>query len=386
MKIEDEPEKAKEWKSLGLTISEVKNIKKQGMTSSEYSEWKSLGLNLSESIEIKKKGITSTEAMQWTGAGLTIDQAIKGKKAGFELSEASQWKKEGGYDVDQAIAAKNSGLTLEQVKDDAQKTKVVIVTGVGETEHEAIKDAGRTAVKETLGMFLVSETVIEDDELVKDEVLSVSDGFVSNFRTISRRKDEDGLVEVKAAVSVVVGKVASKLRGMNMSMKDVGSEQFVAVELDKFASAREYKKMFDEVVVKPLFIGDTYIIELTDFKPLDVENVDPINRRNISVFFRNKGVRKLAEIGDLMPYYVSFTLSLSDSYILRVQSLMKSFSKRIIDGALYWKNPDCVKRNDPNNKLQIEDKCTVEPYKLSDYRLFGEYPDKPNNKAYEQSD
>ena len=77
--------------------------------------------------------------------------------------------------------------TSKQIEIDSQKTKVVLATGVGETEQEAIKDAGRSAVKEALGMFLVSETVIEDDELVKDEVLSVSDGFVSKFRTISRR-------------------------------------------------------------------------------------------------------------------------------------------------------------------------------------------------------
>ena len=35
-----------------------------------------------------------------------------------------------------------------------------------------------------------------------------------------------------------------------MSLKDVGSEEFVAVELDKFSSAKEYKKMFEEVIKK----------------------------------------------------------------------------------------------------------------------------------------
>ena len=97
---------------------------------------------------------------------------------------------------DKKTITTGSKETSKQIEIDSQKTKVVIATGVGETEHEAIKDAGRSAVKEAVGMFLVSETIVENDELIKDEVLSVSDGFVSKFRTISKGKDEDGLVEV----------------------------------------------------------------------------------------------------------------------------------------------------------------------------------------------
>ena len=231
---------------------------------------------------------------------------------------------------DKKTITTGSKETSKQIEIDSQKTKVVIATGVGETEHEAIKDAGRSAVKEAVGMFLVSETIVENDELIKDEVLSVSDGFVSKFRTISKREDEDGLVEVKATITVVIGKVASKLRGMNISMKDIGSEEFVAVELDKFSSAGEYRKMFEEVVVKPLYINDTYELEITDFKPLDVEEIDPINYfRNASsgnFYFASQKGKSRVDDGELMPYYVSFTLSLSDSYIRKVNSLFSSFS------------------------------------------------------------
>ena len=95
--------------------------------------------------------------------------------------------------------------TSKQIEIDSQKTKIVLATGVGETEHEAIKDAGRSAVKEAVGMFLVSETIVENDELIKDEVLAVSDGFVSNFRTISKGRDEDGLFENFTCIFTFVG-------------------------------------------------------------------------------------------------------------------------------------------------------------------------------------
>ena len=224
--------------------------------------------------------------------------------------------------------------TSKQIEIDSQKTKVVLATGVGETEHEAIKDAGRSAVKEAVGMFLVSETIVENEELIKDEVLSVSDGFVSKFRTISKREDEDGLVEVKATITVVIGKVASKLRGMNISMKDVGSDEFVAVELDKFSSIKEYKKMFEEVIVKPLIYDDTYELTLTDFKPLDDEDYT-LSQSLMYAEPNQQKERQLIEEGELIPYSISFNLSLSDGYIRKVESLLKSFSKLIIDTPLY---------------------------------------------------
>ena len=303
---------------------------------------------------------------------------------------------------DKKTITTGSKETSKQIEIDSQKTKVVIATGVGETEHEAIKDAGRSAVKEAVGMFLVSETIVENEELIKDEVLSVSDGFVSKFRTISKRKDEDGLVEVKATITVVIGKVASKLRGMNISMKDIGSEEFVAVELDKFSSAGEYRKMFEEVVVKPLYINDTYELEITDFKPLDVEEIDPINyfERGGSgnFYFASQKGKSRVDDGELMPYYVSFTLSLSDSYIRKVNSLFSSFScepdpddekslgdkkckksdrSRVLLGIPRDWGKHCLdsegkiveKRLNVGSK-QFEDECTK---RISNFRNFGIY-------------
>ena len=302
---------------------------------------------------------------------------------------------------DKKTITTGSKETSKQIEIDSQKTKVVIATGVGETEHEAIKDAGRSAVKEAVGMFLVSETIVENEELIKDEVLSVSDGFVSKFRTISKRKDEDGLVEVKATITVVIGKVASKLRGMNISMKDIGSEEFVAVELDKFSSAGEYRKMFEEVVVKPLYINDTYELEITDFKPLDVEEIDPINYfKNASsgnFYFASQKGKSRVDDGELMPYYVSFTLSLSDSYIRKVNSLFSSFScepdpfnekclgdkkckksdiSRVLFGNPRETSQQCLDSKGRRGRdfkkigsLQFNDECTKRVYGLMDFRM-----------------
>ena len=310
---------------------------------SEYCEGcktKELRKTVGELVEslIGQKQIVKKEKKKESGKGIFV---VVGNER--QLSKMSEREERGisGTDIktktsDKKTITTGSKETSKQIEIDSQKTKVVIATGVGETEHEAIKDAGRSAVKEAVGMFLVSETIVENDDLIKDEVLSVSDGFVSKFRTISKRKDEDGLVEVKATITVVIGKVASKLRGMNISMKDVGSEEFVAVELDKFSSAGEYRKMFDEVVVKPLYINDTYELEITDFKPLDVEEIDPINyfsgtdRFHFYNYYNksSKAREKITQVddGELMPYYVSFTLSLSDSYIRKVNSLFSSFS------------------------------------------------------------
>ena len=95
--------------------------------------------------------------------------------------------------------------------------------------------------------------------------------------------------------------------------------------------------MFEEVIVKPLINDDTYELRLVDFKPLDEEDYT-LSQSLMYTEPHKQKERQLIEEGELIPYSVSFNLSLSDGYIRKVESLLKSFSKLIIDTPLYDTN------------------------------------------------
>jgi len=79
----------------------------------------------------------------------------------------------------------------------------VITSGYGKNPDEALAQALRNAVEEAVGTYMTSTTRIENDELIEDKILSLSRGFIKDFKKLSEMK-VDG--ETKVTVSVIVTK------------------------------------------------------------------------------------------------------------------------------------------------------------------------------------
>jgi hypothetical protein len=78
----------------------------------------------------------------------------------------------------------------------------VIVTGVGASEDLALQNAFITAVEQQLGIFVSTEVLVENGDLIKDNVRTNSQGFIEQYSIISSGKDKDlFVVTIKAKVS-----------------------------------------------------------------------------------------------------------------------------------------------------------------------------------------
>ncbi len=84
------------------------------------------------------------------------------------------------------------------------KTVTLTVSGQGKTQDEAKQNALRNAIEQTFGTFISSNTEILNDELVKDEIVSVSNGNIQEFEIISEVQIPNGdfATTLKATVSV----------------------------------------------------------------------------------------------------------------------------------------------------------------------------------------
>lgn len=83
-----------------------------------------------------------------------------------------------------------------------QGSRRVVVDGVGATPDEALKDAFRQAVAEVMGSIIDAETEVDNDRLMRDRVLTFTDGFVESFEDIETARREDGLVRRRIAATV----------------------------------------------------------------------------------------------------------------------------------------------------------------------------------------
>lgn len=88
------------------------------------------------------------------------------------------------------------------------------VSGQGPTEQSAIDNALRNAIEQTFGSFVSANTTILDDELVKDEIVSVSKGNIKSFKRIGS-VEKNGQYDVSLEAIVSVGNLVeyAKSRG-----------------------------------------------------------------------------------------------------------------------------------------------------------------------------
>ena len=101
-----------------------------------------------------------------------------------------------------------SGPPAEATVDAPEKpanVKVVYGRGTGETKEEAEKDACRNAVEFAVGTFIDSETQLKNEQLIKDEILSHSNGYIEKYEVTGASRSKRGLgieVDVKAWVKI----------------------------------------------------------------------------------------------------------------------------------------------------------------------------------------
>lgn len=84
------------------------------------------------------------------------------------------------------------------------KTATLTVSAQGQTISEAKQNALRVAIEQAFGAFISSNTEILNDELIKDEIVSVSNGNIQDYEVISEVElpNSGYATTLKATVSV----------------------------------------------------------------------------------------------------------------------------------------------------------------------------------------
>lgn len=110
-----------------------------------------------------------------------------------------------------------------------EQTQEVVAEGVGSTADEAIKDAYRNAVRQVVGAVVDAETLVKNDELIDDKVLTYSDGFIKGNEEVNgSKKVKDGLHRIKIKAQVERRSVIAKLKSTNISVKQVDGKSMFA--------------------------------------------------------------------------------------------------------------------------------------------------------------
>ena len=112
-------------------------------------------------------------------------------------------------------------LLFLQVNAQEDKTVTLTVSGTGKTLEEAKTNALRSAIEQAFGAFISSKTEILNDNLVKDEVVSVANGNIQKFEIVSQVEIPNNgyAMTLNATVSISKLKSFAQSKGVSIEVK-----------------------------------------------------------------------------------------------------------------------------------------------------------------------
>jgi len=143
--------------------------------------------------------------------------------------------------------------------EEPEKTEKVVVTGVGINSDKARQNAIRNAVEQVVGTYVSSDSMIQNSQLIKDEILSFSGGYVKESKVLSTEKDDD-LVKVQLEALVVSTKLKRKINGLNISVKKVEGNNLFSEAFSKIEADRSSKDLLNSIAQK--YPQSAYIIDI----------------------------------------------------------------------------------------------------------------------------
>jgi hypothetical protein len=111
-------------------------------------------------------------------------------------------------------------------------TEVVEVDGVGATADAAMKNAVKRAVQAVVGSIVDERTAVANEQLIRDQVLTYSDGFLLNDLEVIRAPTPDpsigGLMKCRVRAVVRRDAVAAKVKALPLVTAAVSGAQMAA--------------------------------------------------------------------------------------------------------------------------------------------------------------
>jgi len=109
----------------------------------------------------------------------------------------------------------------------------VLAVGSGTDFSQAEKNALAQALERTIGVMVDAETIVRDDQLVRDEILTYTKGYIQEY-SVLRSWQQDGITHVEVFARVSVSKLTERLKVKAASEQELdGRLMQVQVELEQ---------------------------------------------------------------------------------------------------------------------------------------------------------
>lgn len=155
----------------------------------------------------------------------------------------------------------------------------LVVSADGATKTQAIDNALRSAIEQTYGTFVSANTEILNDELVKDEIVTVSSGNIQKYNEVASVVLPNGNTSITLSVTVSISKLVSYAQSKGSECEFAGATFGANQRLYQFNKKNEQiaiQNMIKQLeALRPIYdyelvLGDPHIVpnsndRLTEF-------------------------------------------------------------------------------------------------------------------------
>jgi hypothetical protein len=122
----------------------------------------------------------------------------------------------------------------------------VVATGTGVTQEKALSSAFRNAIQQVVGVILDSETLVKNQQVIRDEILLYSSGYIERYNKIRERKNSDGLYEVTIKAEVQNRQLRAKLNAVRAAKGKVDGNSIFASVITQLDTAEKGAKLLEK--------------------------------------------------------------------------------------------------------------------------------------------
>lgn len=126
----------------------------------------------------------------------------------------------------------------------------LLASGTGKNADEAITMALKNAIEQAFGAFVSANTLILNDEIVQDQIATVSSGNINSYDVLSTNTLPDGLVSVNLRTSVSLSNLISYAESHGSSVELAGQTFTRNIDLQKLNQRNEVialMNLFDQL-------------------------------------------------------------------------------------------------------------------------------------------
>ena len=163
------------------------------------------------------------------------------------------------------------------------KTVTLTVSGTGKTLEEAKTNALRSAIEQAFGAFISSKTEILNDNLVKDEVISVANGNVQKYDIVSQVELPKIGYAITLSATVSISKLTSFAESKGVIVEFKGGMFAQNIKLQKLNEQSEEKATKNLIEVYLQLLENSFDYSLVSSEPLLVAGQSDLYKINFNV-------------------------------------------------------------------------------------------------------